>query len=140
MQSPSAMFQLTYLMWTLLLLITSLWGGLTVPYHKSSTLRAKRGDDEAGGTHKSWQIISGLHLFDTTYLGRKEEGAGVLLADPQIPRGQWKIGRVVKVMPGLDGLIRTAEVKINGRTYVRPIVRLIVLPEVKDEDELTPAD
>lgn len=69
-----------------------------------------------------------------------KEGAVVLLADPQIPRGQWKIGRVVKVMPGLDGLIRTAEVKINGRTYVRPIVRLIVLPEVKDEDELTPAD
>ncbi|KAK7944873.1 hypothetical protein WMY93_000601 [Mugilogobius chulae] len=64
------------------------------------------------------------------------EGAVVLLADPQIPRGQWKIGQVTKVMPGPDGLIRTAEVKIEDRTYVRPIVRLIVLPQVKDEDGL----
>lgn len=55
--------------------------------------------------------------------------------DPQLPRALGQIGRVTKVLPGSDGHIRAADVKIHDRTYTRPIVRLIVPPEIKDEDD-----
>lgn len=64
-----------------------------------------------------------------------KEGAIVLLVDPQLPRALWQIRRVTKVLPGSDEHIRTAEVKIHDKTYTRPIVRMIVLPEIKDEDD-----
>lgn len=63
------------------------------------------------------------------------EGAVVLLVDPQLPRASWQIGRVTKILTGSDGHTRTAEVKIRDKTYTRPIVRLIVLPAIKDEDD-----
>lgn len=36
---------------------------------------------------------------------------------------------------GVDGLSRTAEIKIRERTYVRPVSRLIRLPAVPEGDE-----
>lgn len=63
------------------------------------------------------------------------EGAVVLLVDPQLLRASWQIGRVTKILTGSDGHTRTAEVKIRDKTYTRPIVRLIVLPAIKNEDD-----
>ena len=57
----------------------------------------------------------------------------VMMADPQLPRALWSIGRVTKVNPGADGKVRSAEVKIGDRVYTRPVVRLIVLPELPDD-------
>ncbi len=58
----------------------------------------------------------------------------VMVVDPQLPRASWPVGRVSKVLPGADGRIRTAEVKIEDKTYVRPVTRLIKLPTIPDED------
>ena len=49
-----------------------------------------------------------------------EVGDLVLLVDECIPRGQWRMGRVTKAMRGVDGLIRTVEVK-TGPALLRPI-------------------
>lgn len=64
-----------------------------------------------------------------------EPGSVVMLVDPQVPRSLWHIGRVMKVFPGADGHVRIAEIQIKGRTYTRPIARLIVLPEIPEEDQ-----
>lgn len=64
-----------------------------------------------------------------------EPGSVVMLVDPQVPRSLWHIGRVTKVFPGADGHVRIAEIQIKGRTYTRPIARLIVLPEIPEEDQ-----
>jgi len=61
-------------------------------------------------------------------------GSVIMMVDPQLPRSLWQIGKVVKVFPGPDGHIRTAEVKIKDKVYTRPIVRLIVLPEIPDDE------
>lgn len=58
----------------------------------------------------------------------------VLVIDPQLPRALWPVGRVSKTLPGADGRIRTAEVTIGGKTYLRPVARLIKLPAIPDED------
>ncbi|XP_067306912.1 uncharacterized protein [Pseudorasbora parva] len=60
-----------------------------------------------------------------------EADAVVLIVDPQLPRAQWPIGRVQKTLPGSDGCVRTAEVVIDGKTYLRPVARLIKLPTVE---------
>ena len=50
-----------------------------------------------------------------------EVGDLVLLVGEPLPRGQWRLGRVVKVVPGRDGLVRTVEVKTGASTsLVRP--------------------
>ncbi|XP_051785092.1 uncharacterized protein LOC127528414 [Erpetoichthys calabaricus] len=49
------------------------------------------------------------------------DGRVVMLLDPQLPRASWPVGRVLRVIPGADGRVRTAEVRINGRVYTRPV-------------------
>ena len=54
----------------------------------------------------------------------------VLITDKQLPRNEWSTGRVVDVIEGQDGLVRTAEVKTRAGTFSRPVVKLCVLEEV----------
>ena len=59
-----------------------------------------------------------------------EIGDLVLLVDECLPRGQWRMGRVVRVVHGRDGLVRTVEVKTGASTsLVRPIQKLCLLEE-----------
>ncbi|XP_039520697.1 uncharacterized protein LOC120474476 [Pimephales promelas] len=62
-------------------------------------------------------------------------GSIVMLVDPQLPRAMWLIGKVTKVMLSVDGHIRAADVLINGRTYTRPVSRMIKLPAIPDDSE-----
>lgn len=57
----------------------------------------------------------------------------VLIADSQLPRAQWPVGKVTRVLPSDDGAIRAAEVDIKGNTYIRPVAKLIVLPEMPED-------
>ncbi|XP_052456318.1 uncharacterized protein LOC128016040 [Carassius gibelio] len=56
----------------------------------------------------------------------------VLIADSQLPRAQWPVGKITRVLPSDDGAIRAAEVDIKGNTYIRPVAKLIVLPEMPE--------
>ncbi|XP_077361612.1 uncharacterized protein LOC144006574 [Festucalex cinctus] len=66
-------------------------------------------------------------------------GTTVMVMDPQLPRAMWPIGRVTNVLPGQDKRIRTAEVQVQGKTYVRPVARLIALPSIPDIDTGRPS-
>ena len=61
-------------------------------------------------------------------------GDVVLVVDPNQPRGQWKIGRVMEVYPVLDQLVRVAKIKTDVGIYTRPILRLCLL-EPAGEDQ-----
>jgi Family of unknown function (DUF5641) len=56
-----------------------------------------------------------------------EENDIVLIIDPSTPRGLWPIGRVVKVFPGADGVVRSATVKNKDGEYRRPVAKLCLL-------------
>ena len=44
-------------------------------------------------------------------------------------RGTWPLGRIIEVMPGKDGHVRTVKVVVNSKTYARGINSLsLVLP------------
>ncbi|KAK7880057.1 hypothetical protein WMY93_033275 [Mugilogobius chulae] len=75
-------------------------------------------------TRSKWQRDTSPIQVDTV----------VMIVDPQLPRASWPVGQISKVFPGADGLIRSAEVKVKDRTYVRPVSRLIRLPAVPNQD------
>ena len=55
----------------------------------------------------------------------------VLVVTENAPRGHWLLGRVTRVSPGQDGLVRTAEVKTKNSILLRPISKLCLLEESK---------
>lgn len=58
----------------------------------------------------------------------------VMIVEPQLPRGHWPIGTVSKILPSSDGRVRVAEIFSKGKYLIRPVSRLIVLPELIDSD------
>ena len=51
----------------------------------------------------------------------------VLVADENIPRGQWPLGRVTEVIKGRDGLVRKCVVRTRNTNVLRPITKLCLL-------------
>lgn len=52
----------------------------------------------------------------------------VLLRQPNVPPTVWKLGRIVSVHPGEDGVVRVATVRTRDGVYKRPVVKLARLP------------
>lgn len=63
--------------------------------------------------------------------------AVVMIVDPQLPRACWPIGKVVKRNISADGNVRSAEVKVKDKVYMRPVARLVQLPPIQDEDPVS---
>ena len=55
----------------------------------------------------------------------------MLVVDDNLPRGRWNVGRVVKLFPGDDGVIRTVQVQTKQGTFMRPVVKLCLLEEAE---------
>lgn len=55
-----------------------------------------------------------------------------MIVDQSLPRAMWPVGRVKRTIPGADGRVRAAEVSVQGKTYTRPVARLIELPAFPD--------
>lgn len=52
----------------------------------------------------------------------------VLIKEDNYPALQWRRGRLVKLLPGKDGVVRVAEVRTQNGTLLRPISKLCRLP------------
>ncbi|XP_052820244.1 uncharacterized protein LOC128246076 [Mya arenaria] len=63
------------------------------------------------------------------FQGKRDLAVGdvVLVVAPDTQRGQWPLGRIVEVYPGVDGHVRSARVFVNGKDMKRPIVKLCPL-------------
>ena len=55
------------------------------------------------------------------------------MADDNVARNQWALGRVENVFPGADGLVTTVEARSKGATLKRPVTKLCLLEGVNDE-------
>ena len=60
-------------------------------------------------------------------------GDVVLLKDSGVKRQQWPMGKVVKVFPSADGLVRSVELKVPSATQAlkRPIQKVVLLVEAE---------
>lgn len=55
-----------------------------------------------------------------------------MVVDSQLSHALWPVGKVTGVVPSSDGRVRVAEVTIKGHTYLRPVAKLIPLPEMPE--------
>ena len=55
------------------------------------------------------------------------KGDIVLVAEANIPRGQWPLGRVVDINMGRDGHVRSCVIRMRTSQIVRPITKLCLL-------------
>ena len=60
----------------------------------------------------------------------------VLLIDEPLPRGQWRLAKVVKVFKGREGHARACRVKTKGREQTRPFVKMCLLEQSAKSYEL----
>jgi hypothetical protein len=88
-------------------IVDHLWKRWLKEYLPSLTLRSK------------WTQVQRNHM----------SGDLVLLADENLPRGQWQLGRIVDVKTSSDGNVRTVSVKTLSGTYVRPANKVCLLEE-----------
>ena len=56
-------------------------------------------------------------------------GELVIVQDDDIKRGKWPLARVIRVMPGRNGIVRVAEIKTRSGVYTRPISKLLRLED-----------
>lgn len=59
-------------------------------------------------------------------------GSLVLICDDNLPRGQWRRGRVIEVYPGPDGRVRIALIKTADGELKRPVSKLAVLNVISE--------
>ncbi|XP_076660587.1 uncharacterized protein LOC143363945 [Halictus rubicundus] len=67
-----------------------------------------------------------------------KEGTIVLLREDNVPPMQWPLGRVIKVYPGSDGIVRAATVRTATTTLDRGVKRLVPLPNQPEEEPRDP--
>lgn len=56
------------------------------------------------------------------------EGSLVLIREQNLPPLQWRLGRIIRVFPGPDGVVRVAEVRTSSGVITRAMVKLCPLP------------
>ena len=65
--------------------------------------------------HRYYPPPKGIH-------GRVGIGDVVLVHEENLPRGLWRLGRIENLMPGADGNIRGAAVRITSKGQGHPII------------------
>jgi hypothetical protein len=62
-----------------------------------------------------------------------KQGDIVLISDDNLTRGKWKLGKVAETFIGADGLVRTVKVKTAKGFVNRPVQRLHLLEEFRNQ-------
>ena len=65
-----------------------------------------------------------------------EVGELVLVQDDDTKRRKWPLGRITKVMPGADNVVRTIEVKTKSGIYTRPVAKIYKLEDTQEKMEI----
>uniref|UniRef100_A0A5S6Q5N9 DUF5641 domain-containing protein n=1 Tax=Trichuris muris TaxID=70415 RepID=A0A5S6Q5N9_TRIMR len=60
-------------------------------------------------------------------------GDFMAVIEPNVNRGEWITGRVMRVIVSPDGIVRKAIVKTRLELYERPVTRLALLEECKSD-------
>jgi len=52
----------------------------------------------------------------------------VVIRDNQSPPLSWRMGRVIALLPGTDGVVRVVRLRIRQGEVTRPVIKLVILP------------
>ena len=59
----------------------------------------------------------------------------MIVSEDTTKRGKWPLGRVTRIIPSEDGVVRVAEVRTKDGVYTRPVVKLYPLEDDMDEEQ-----
>ncbi len=107
--------------------------------HTEPILRLKRWKLCQALTQHFWkrwssEYLNGLQRFNKWKLPKRNLQVNdiVLVKDNRTAPCQWPLGRVTKVHPGPDNLVRVVTVQTKTGTFIRPIVKLCLLLPAKE--------
>lgn len=58
-----------------------------------------------------------------------------MIKEDNLPPSRWKLGRIIKTLPGPDGLVRSVFLKTATGMLKRPIVKLALLESHEEEEQ-----
>ncbi|XP_043264280.1 uncharacterized protein LOC122404410 [Colletes gigas] len=61
-------------------------------------------------------------------------GAVVVVREDNIPPLRWRLGRIIELQPGTDGIVRVVSIKVSDGIIKRPVTRICLLPPAEEED------
>jgi hypothetical protein len=64
-------------------------------------------------------------------------GDTVLIADKNMPRNEWLMGRVMDTYQGADGKVRSVKIKTKRSELVRPVNKVCLLESVEKSVEIS---
>lgn len=67
-------------------------------------------------------------------------GLIVLIKEDNLPPQSWKLGKILKIYPGSDSVVRVVDVKTSTGIYRRSVSKLAPLPIDDNDEALAPAD
>ena len=86
---------------------------------------------------KSWRDEYLLSLREITLLEHRQprlhskkepsEGSIIIVKDDNIPRSNWRIGKILRLIASRDSKIRSAEIQLPGNVMTRPLNHLYPL-------------
>lgn len=75
------------------------------------------------------------HIQSRSIVEREpKEGEVVLIKDEEMPRGKWKLGKIVELVKGRDSQIRTAKVKTGDGTLLRRTLNMLCPLEIGSDE------
>ena len=108
--------------------------------------RWKRGQKCLTQFWKMWRNNYLLALRERTKLfHKKAKGTikripkigDVVLLKEKLPRGQWRIGRIFKLIEGRDQLVRLARVRLSSKMILTRALNMLYPIECPDQDNVT---
>ena len=74
--------------------------------------------------------LKSAHRCDTSVPTVLKAGEIVLIGENNLPRQTWKMGRIMELCPGRDGLIRSCAVRTTTGSLLKRPVQLIYPLEI----------
>ena len=69
------------------------------------------------------------------YLMKPKKGSIVIVKDKGLPRSNWKVGRILRLIPSSDSKVRSAEIKLPGKLVISRAINYLYPLELPQSDQ-----
>ena len=64
-----------------------------------------------------------------------KEGSIVIVKDKSLPRSNWKVGRILRLIPSSDSRVRSAEIQLPGESVISRAINHLYPLELTQSDQ-----
>lgn len=90
--------------------------------------------------NKLWEIWKTQYLLSlrervergVKNIGKEPQFGDIVIVEEDLPRPLWKLGKIIELIKGRDGFVRTVKLNLNGKIFKRSITQIYPL-EISQE-------